>query len=156
MRYAFDHPTVAPFVAQMIPRFRKRGFPHAVTSIGVLNNDDELLAGIIYSWLSAEGGVMDITVAALPGQTWLTRETLRVMFACPFLHWSAQMVTMVIDADDQRALRQLAAANFSMIRLPRMFGRNRDVVLAQLTKEDWEASKFCQRYRHHLPNKKAA
>jgi hypothetical protein len=45
-------------------------------------------------------------------------------------------------ADAERNLRQLAAYNYSFIRVPRMCGRNRDAVLCLLSDDAWRANKF--------------
>jgi hypothetical protein len=54
--------------------------------------------------------------------------------------------------DDERLLRQLAVYDYTFIKVPRMFGRERDGVLCLLTYEDWCGNRFNKRFKHHLPN----
>jgi hypothetical protein len=139
--YGQDH-LIADFVARMTPHVSVR--PNS-KAIGVLNNDNELIAGLVYNYALPGAGVMEITIAALPGHLWLTRETVRIMFEYPFLQCGCQMLITFIRASDRRALRQVAAINCALILFPRLYGRDDDGVIARLTKEDWEASKFCYR-----------
>jgi len=151
LRYVFDQDQlVANFVAQMIPHCRERGFGTAMRAIGVVDNDNELIAGMVYHNLDPEAGVIEMSGAALPGRIWITRMSLRVLWQFPFLQCRAQMVLMRVRASDERLLRQLAALNYTLTRVPRMYGRHADGVLCLLTDDDWAANKFCQKYGHHL------
>lgn len=154
LRYVLDqHELVADFVAQMIPECRERGFG-ACRAIGVLDAHDELIAGIIYHGYQPaddEGpGVMEMSAAALPGYRWLTPTTLKVMYQFPFLQCGCQMVVMRTRADNEHILRQLAAFNYMLIPVPRLYGRHADGVVCLLTDDDWAANKICQKYRHHV------
>ena len=62
------------------------------------------------------------------------------------------MIFQVIPASNERLPRQLAALNYTFVRIPRMLGRNEDAVLGLLTREDWEANKICKRFKHHIPD----
>lgn len=149
--YVCDHPDlVRGFVEQLIPACRERGLPRASTAIGVIDRDGRLIGGMVYHNYDPDAGVIEMSGAALPGSGWLSRETLRHVYTYPFLQLDCQMVVMRVAADDERLLRQLAAFNYSFIKIPRLLGRNKDAVLALLTKEDWIANKFCQRYLHHV------
>ena len=139
---------VAPAVAQLIPHCR-RGWGPNIMTIGVVEGG-LMIAGIVYHNWDPDAGVIDISAAALPGQYWLTRETLKRMYQYPFLQCGCQMVMNKVPADDERQLRMMAAFNYSLIRIPRGLGRYKDGVLGLLTREDWEANKICQRYRHHI------
>jgi hypothetical protein len=149
MRYLFDHDQmVAHFVAQMIPQCRERGFG-ACRAIGVVDADNELIAGIVYQNFSPSSGMIELSCAALPGRVWLTPQTLGVMYRYPFLQVGCQMCLHKTLASNERLLRQLAAINCILIRMPHLFGRDQDGVIAVLTFEDWAANKICRRYRHH-------
>ena len=142
MRYVLDQAgTVTRFVARMIPHMSIRA---NTSAIGVLDNDNELIAGLVYNYAMPSTGVMEVTIAALPGHLWLTRETLRIMIEYPFLQCGCQMLITFIRASDRRLLRQAAAVNCALILFPRLFGRDEDGVIARLTKEDWEAGKYCR------------
>lgn len=166
LRYVFDqHELVADFVARTK---RASGFaPHAgfsdrkLRSIGIVNGDNELIAGIVYfNYMPPPVGTIEMSVEALPRQQWLTRTTLAVMYRYPFLQCRCQMLITKASAKSEHILRMLAAMNFRFVLIPRAGGRNEDVVIALLTVEDWMASKFCRRYGHHIvtdtPTEKAA
>jgi RimJ/RimL family protein N-acetyltransferase len=150
LRYALDqHEMVADFVTQMIPHVRSLGFGKC-RAIGVVNDDGELIAGIVYHNYSSEAERMEMSAAALPGHLWATRTTLKLMHQYPFIQCGCQLLYANVLADNERMLRQFAALNYSFIKLPRIFGRDRDGVLCLLTYEDWTESFLCKRYKHHI------
>jgi RimJ/RimL family protein N-acetyltransferase len=157
LRYVFDqHELVAHFVAQMIPHVRRAGFGPACRAIGITNEDNELIAGLVYHSLSPEFGLIEISGAALPGFHWLTRETLRLMFQYPFVQCGCQMVIMKVQIENERLLSQLVRLGFELIRLPRIYGRDHDGVFCYLTYEAWMQNAICQRYKHHVIQTKRA
>lgn len=149
LQFVYGHDQIiAQFVASLIPHCRA-GFGPNVMAIGVVEGQD-LIAGIVYHNFDPGAGIIEMSGAALPGRSWLTRETLKRMYRYPFHVCGCQMTVMRVPADDVRLLRILAAYNYMLIRTPRMFGRDRDGVLCLLTVEDWEANKFNRRLKHHL------
>jgi hypothetical protein len=44
----------------------------------------------------------------------------------------------------------MARFGYMLIKVPRMYGRDRDGVLALLTVEDWAENKFNRRLGHHV------
>jgi hypothetical protein len=147
LRYAYEHhEDVARFVAAMIPHVRARGFGPCKT-IGVVDGNNELIAGLVYHKLSPEAGIMELSIAALPGRRWLTPMTIAVMGYYPFVQCGYHMLVCNVRAADQRAQRQLAAVGFKRIRYPHMFGKDDDGMVCQLTVDDWNSSKICQRTR---------
>lgn len=146
LRYVLDqHELVADFVARMIPHLR-RGFERAYKAIGIVNEDDELIAGLVYHfWPEAQ--IAEISGAALPGHYWLTRMTLRVMHEYPFEQCLCQMVIMRIRFDDERLKRQLAMIGYEFVRLPRIFGPDQDGIHCYLTEEAWMDNKILKRLR---------
>lgn len=139
---------VAKFVADLIPSVRTHGFGNCRT-IGIVDGG-MLVAGLVYHNWDPGAGVIEISGAALPGEPWMTRETLKRMYQYPFLGCHCQMVINRVPAEDERQLRMLAVFGYSLIRVPRGLGRDKDLVLATLTREDWEANKFNKRLQHHL------
>lgn len=147
--YVYGHDeAVARFVAAMIPSMGGRSFGNC-TALGVIE-DGHLIAGLVYHNWDPLSGTIEMSGAALPGHLWLSRETVRRMYRYPFRDCQCQMVIMRVDEDDQRLLRQLAALNYSFIRIPRLLGRAHDAILCLLTDEAWAENKFCKRYHHHL------
>ena len=149
LRYVFDQPEiVANCVALLIPHCRARGFGKC-SAIGIIDEDGKLIGGLVYHNLDPEAGVIEISGAAVHPR-WLTRETIRIMYTYPFHQLGVQMIVQRTPADDTRLLRQLAAYDYMFIKVPRMFGRERDGVLCLLTREDWESNRFNKRLKHHL------
>jgi hypothetical protein len=145
--YGYDG-IVSAFVARLIPHCQ-RGFGFNIKTIGVID-DGDLIAGLVYHNWDPEAGLIEISGAALPGEPWLSRETIRRMYQYPFHVCNCQMIAQRLPADDERQQRMLAAYGYMLIRVPRLFGRDRDGVLALLTAEDWAANKFNRRFGHHL------
>jgi|SRR5262245_14803211 len=144
---------VAQFVAQLIPHCRERGFGRC-KAIGVLDDDGRLLGGVVYHNWDPEAGVIEISGGATTPR-WLTRETIARMYRYPFLEVGVQMIVQRTPADDERLLRQLAVYGYMFVRVPRMFGRDRDGVLCLLTREAWEGNRFNKRFKHHLDDVEA-
>ena len=150
MNYLYGHDEeVARFAAQLIPSCRGRGFGNCKT-IGVLDNDGLLIAGLIYHHYDPDAQVIEISAAALANRPWMTRETLRRMFQYPFHQCGCQMVIQRIAADDYRQVRQMQAFGYTLIGVPRMLGRDSDGLLALLTYEAWSANKFNRRLGHNV------
>jgi hypothetical protein len=136
---------VSSFVAMLIPHCR-RGFGPCKT-IGVIDGAGQLIAGIVYHNFDPEAGIIEISGAALPGVHWLSRRTLLHMFGYPFIDCDCQMVVQRTPADNELLLGVLARYGYDFIKVPRLFGRDRDGVLCLLTREAWEDNKFNRRYR---------
>ena len=147
--YVYGHDQeIAQFVAAMIPACRERGFGNC-RAIGVVEGG-LLIAGVVYHNWNPDAGVLEMSAAALPGHHWLTQETIKRMYQYPFLFCDCQMVMNIVPASDEQHLYVLSRFGYSLIRIPRLLGRDKDSVVCLLTREDWEANKFCKRYRHHI------
>jgi hypothetical protein len=147
--YVYGHDElVAHFVATLIPHCR-RGFGPNTKAIGIIE-DGSLIAGIVYHNYDPEAEIIEISGAALPKKNWLTRATLAVMYGYPFLQCGCQMVVQRTPADDERLLGILARYNFAFVKIPRLFGRDRDGVACLLTYEDWINNRFNQRLKRQL------
>jgi len=154
LRYVYDQDQlVADFVARakVASGFTKRaGFPKNLRAVGIIDERNELIAGIVYFNYNPEAGTIEMSVEALPKQRWLTPTTLGIMFQYPFLHCNCQMLITKTMGRSKHVQRMLAAMNFKLILVPRAGGRNEDGVLALLTYEDWLASKFTKRFGHDI------
>ena len=155
LRYVYDQDLlVADFVARSkiaSGHTKRAGFPDKnLRAIGIIDERNELIAGIVYFNYNPEAGTIEMSVEALPKQRWLTPTTLAVMFQYPFIHCGCQMLITKTMARSTHVLRMLAAMNFALILHPRAGGRYEDGVVAQLTYEDWLDSKFCKRFGHHI------
>jgi hypothetical protein len=140
---------VAQFAAMLIPHCR-RGFGASCTTMGVADDKGALIAGFVYHNWDPEAEIIEISGAALPGSHWCTPTTLAHLYRYPFLGLNCQMIVQRVPASNERLLRQFAALNYTLIKVPRLFGAEQDGVLGLLTVEDWAANKVCQRYKHHM------
>jgi RimJ/RimL family protein N-acetyltransferase len=145
---------VAEFIARLFPHSRGRSLGPCET-VGVLDKNNELIAGFVYHHYSPENGTIELGVAGLPGFKWLTRTTLLVMMAYPFEHLHCQMIIIHARASATRILRQLAVLGFMFVPVPRLYGRDADGVMCLLTSDAWKANKFSKRPASE-PKQKAA
>jgi hypothetical protein len=140
--YVYGHEEIiAPFVAELIPHCR-RGFGVNIRTMGVVDESGRLIAGIVWHNWDPDAGIIELSGAALPKSNWLTRRTLWRMYAFPFNDCGCQMVVQRTPSDDLNLLGLLAAYGFDFVTVKRFFGRERDGVIATLTKEAWLANKF--------------
>jgi RimJ/RimL family protein N-acetyltransferase len=140
LRYVWDRPDiVGAFAANLIPHCHGRDFGKNIRALGVVDERDRLIAGMVYHNYDPEAGTIEISGAAITPR-WLSRRTLRLMHAYPFLVCNCQMVVQRIPADNDRLLGILARLSYMLIPVPRLFGRERDGVIAILTVEDWRGN----------------
>jgi len=151
LRYVYDHhEAVGDFVAAMIPHVGARGFGSAARAIGVIDEAGRLIAGLVYHNYDPDAAIIEISGAAV-SKRWLTRGTIARMYQYPFVTCGCQMVYQRTPADNEYLLGMLASYDYSFVRIPRMFGRERDGVICTLTIEDWQNNRFNRRLQHHLP-----
>jgi hypothetical protein len=149
LRYVYGKDEiVAQFVATLIPHCR-RGFGANAKAIGIIDEKGWLIAGLVYHNYDPEAAIIEISGASMHPR-WLTRGTIARMYQYPFLQCRCQMVVQRTPADDERLLRQLAVYDYAFVKIPRLFGRDRDGVVCTLTYEDWANNRFNQRLKHHL------
>ena len=125
LRYVYGQDrNVARFVAQLIPHVDPRGFPADATAIGIVNANNEPLAGIVYYHWNQRAGTVEIAIAARPGaRGWFSRETIRRLYGHAFDALGCQMVNMQVHADNLGLLRQMHAFGCTLIPVPRLYGR---------------------------------
>ena len=114
---------VAPAVAQLIPHCRRGWGPNVHDDWRGRRRADDRRHRL--SQLGAGAGIIEISGAALPGHYWMTRETFRQMYQYPFLVCGCQMVVQRTPAEDERLLYMLLRYDYTLHRIPRLFGRDR-------------------------------
>lgn len=135
LRYVYgEDESVARFVAQLIPHV-DRGFPLPYQAIGVIDDNDRLIAGAVYYYWNKKNGTIEIATAALPNTVWFTRLTLRHMAEFAFKKCDCQMAIMRVRADNEPLLHQLKRFGCEFIKVPRLYGRSVDGVMCLLTAE---------------------
>jgi RimJ/RimL family protein N-acetyltransferase len=141
LEYIFGHDEViANFVAQFIPECRERGFGKC-RAIGIAD-ETGLLAGLVYKNYQPELGTIEISAGALPETNWYSRRTIQIMHEYPFQQCGCQMVIITTMADNMIVQRILAAIGYKFYRIERLGGRDKDGIVATLTDDQWEASKY--------------
>ncbi|WP_367727351.1 GNAT family N-acetyltransferase [Agrobacterium radiobacter] len=130
---------LSKWVADLIWPGKLRDFGNC-QALAVFENGD-LIAGMIYHNYEPEAGVIEISGAGT-SKRWLTRETLRKMFAYPFEECDCQAVVMRVDPDDAPLRRMLTAYGFELYVIPRLRGRDKDENVFLLTDDAWVSNKF--------------
>lgn len=116
-------------------------------TIGVIDTDGKLIAGLVYFNYDPSAAVIEFGAAAIDHH-WFNRATYRRMFEYPFIECGCQMLFGRVRADNE-LLSQLARLNFNLTMVPRMYGRSEDGVLCTLTDDQWLDSKLSKRvYRN--------
>jgi len=121
-------------------------------TIGIIDNEGKLIAGIIYFNYDPRFEVIEIGVASITPR-WFTRPVYRRMFEYPFIECGCQMIMGRVRADHEYLLNQYARLNFNLTIVPRMYGRNDDGVLCTLTDDQWLDNKFSKRIYRNVPRR---
>lgn len=111
------------------------------TAMGVANSEGTIVASVVFYDYSADAGVMQMSGAA-DTPKWLTKDTMREMFAFPFDQVGCQSVVMRCAVDDKRMGRILPAVGFKKFILPRLRGKNEDEAVYILHDDVWRSSPF--------------
>jgi RimJ/RimL family protein N-acetyltransferase len=130
---------LSKWVADLIWPGKGRDFGNCQT-MAVLD-EETLICGIVFHNFEPDSGVIEISAASTSSR-WLTRETLRKMFAYPFEECGVQAVIMRCDPDDAALRRMLTAYGFEMYVIPRLRGRDKDENVFILTDDNWASNKF--------------
>jgi RimJ/RimL family protein N-acetyltransferase len=140
MRLLFGHSdAVERFVAGLIPRCADGFGP--CQAIGVINNDNLLVAGFVFHGWDPSAETMEFSGASITPK-WMTRDILHKLFAYAFDEVGCQMVLTRNSAHNKRLHRQLNRYGFTRWDVPRLFGRAENGVFWTLTDDDWRANNF--------------
>lgn len=109
-------------------------------TMGVVRDGNLIAAMVFHNW-NPECGVIEISGAGTD-KRWLSRVTLRAMFAYPFEDIGCQMVVMRVSERNEALARMLTVYGFKSHRIPRLRGRDEDEIIFTLTDDDWRANRF--------------
>lgn len=109
--------------------------PGLGTTLGLINHQNELVAGVIYTDFSGKGGSLSMHVAAVSGQ-WLTRDFLYLSFHYPFVQLDCRMVFGVIPSTNHKAKRFLERLGFSLKATLEFAQPNGDTLIYGLARDD--------------------
>jgi RimJ/RimL family protein N-acetyltransferase len=143
---------VTQFMAQLIPSGDDIS---RCKTIGVVDQDGSLIAGMSYFNYDPDAGTMEWGVASTTPR-WLSRTTYRRMFEYPFIECGCQMLRTYARIDNERILSLLARMNFNFTIVPRWFGRAEDGVLCTLTDDQWLDGRIAKWIYRDVRNKEAA
>ena len=155
IEFVYDHDEeISQFIGRLSPP-AGGGFGRHKT-IGVIDGEGRLIAGLIYFNYDPNSEVIEMGAAAITPH-WFTRATYRRMFEYPFVECGCQIVYTRVRADNEYHLSQLARMNFNLTAVPRMFGRSEDGVLCTITDDQWLDSALSKSiYRNVRREKEAA
>lgn len=126
---------VARFVASIPPFDPARGFGNC-TAIG-WDEDGVLIGGTVYHNYDPVAGVIELSTASKSAR-WLTRTTLKAMFAYPFEQLGCQMIVLRV-AETNTRMRNIAKRfGFNEYVIPRLRGRAEADCIYTLTVEQWK------------------
>jgi hypothetical protein len=110
--------------------------------MGVMLDDKPIACVLFHNW-EPHTGVIEMSAASV-NRRWITRKTLSAMFEYPFATAGAQMlVTRNSSGPEQKHLhRMLKSYGFVHWLIPRLGGRDKDMLLWTLTDDQWRASHF--------------
>lgn len=94
-----DNERVGPWVME---RVGAKWFPGSGTTIGLEDEDGNVIAGIVYENCNSENCFFHI--AAIEGRRWGTREFLYYAFAYPFLQLGCNRVTGMVASTNKDAV----------------------------------------------------
>lgn len=144
-------------IGEFVNQFSGRGnvgFGRCKT-IGVIDGEGKLIAGMVYYNYDETSGVIEFGLAAID-RRWFNRTTFRRMFEYPFIECGCQLLYTRVRADNEYLLSQMARLNFSLTLIPRMYGRDADGVIGTLTDDQWLDSNLAQRVYRAVARKEAA
>lgn len=140
MQLLYGHDAdVERFISTLVPGCED-GFG-ASRSIGVIDQDGRLLAGMAFHGWNPHARTIEFSGAAISPR-WMTRAILHKLFAYAFDDVGCQMIVTRNSIKNTRLHRQLARYGFSRFDIPRLFGADEDGVVWTLTIEDWRMSDF--------------
>lgn len=131
--YGHDE-AIADFIAQFDTR--PRAAIMNCKSIGVVDDDGNLVAGMTYYNYDATAGVIEFGLASVD-RRFANRTVYKRMFEYPFIELGCQMLFTRVRAGNEQILSQMARLNFNLTLIPRMYGRDDDGVIGTLTDDQW-------------------
>lgn len=101
-----------------------------------LEQDGELIAGVIYDQFNGRSIVMQI---AAEGTNWMTREYLRTCFDYPFNHAKVNKIIVTVDSTNTRAMRLDEHLGFQLEATIKDAGHTGDLIVYSMSKDQCRA-----------------
>lgn len=133
MRPLFGHSeTVSEFVRQFGDAYAFRN----CTAIGVIDNEDRLVAGVVYSnWMPGRGTIEVSAASTTPH--WMNKTILKVITAYPFDQLDCQLVYMRTSEKNTRLHQTLKRFGCDAYAIPRLRGPDEAEIIFTLTRETY-------------------
>jgi RimJ/RimL family protein N-acetyltransferase len=110
-------------------------------AMGVLKKDGTLVAGLVFHNWEPDHGTIEVSGAATD-RRWLTRRVATMGLTYAFEACACQMVLARHNERNTPVRKIWVALGADEIRIPRLYGRDADGIIATLTQEAWAVSKF--------------
>lgn len=109
--------------------------------MGVLRRDGVLAAGLVFHNWEPDAGVIEVSAAAAD-RRWLTRSVATFAMTYAFQGCACQMVMARYSEKNTPARKIWVALGSDETRIPRLYGRHENGIVATLTDDAWRVSKF--------------
>lgn len=140
MTPVFDFPdAVKTFVAAGIFTPGRQFGPS--TAIGFANADEGLVAGFVYHNFEPDAGVIEVSGYSTR-RSWVNKSLLNVIFQYPFEQLGCRAVVARHSEQNKRVIRIWRALGATQTKIPELRGPNEAEVVAILTSDAWQKSKF--------------
>jgi RimJ/RimL family protein N-acetyltransferase len=128
---------ITQWCANQIPGFR---ISSEARAIGVIKGK-ELVAGVVYeNW---NGIHLEVSIAATVGSGWATRDTLRGLFAYPFLDLGCEWISVIVPSSNMPSLNLATKLGFSPEAIIRFAAHDQsDIIVLKLHRD------FCRWIDH--------
>ena len=136
---------VIAWIVERVENNHGRGFGEA-RAVGVLNDDEQLVAGIVFFNWFPEAGTIEMGIAA-DTPKWATRRIIARLLSYAFDDCNCQRVTLVTGEDNADAIRLATGVGFKKEAvIVSGYGRNKNAVLLRLLDHEWRSGIY--RVRH--------
>ena len=144
------HSETGPYsalVAFLATRIWGKARPLPEGTVMAVARGNTVIGAALFNNYQPDAGTIEITAAADDAR-WLTRATLRAMFAYPFAQLGCQAVILRADPANKRLNRIAGAYGFQRHDLPRLRGRDKAEAIHILTDDAWRANRFHKETAH--------
>ncbi len=125
---------ISKWVSDLIPHADDFG---PCVTIGVTNDKEELIAGIVYNSYQPKYGTIELSMAAV-SPMWAKKEIIAELLRYPFEQLGCYKVYTVTPAENEKALKVNAHIGFKREAiLASHFGKNRHAVIMRMLLPDY-------------------
>lgn len=119
----------------------KRSFEDGAMAIGFATEGAGLVAGVVYHDYDPEKGSVEMS-AYSSTRRWLNRRLLSTIFAYPFEQIGCRITIARMSEQNAQSTGVWERLGAEMVRLPEVWGEGIACIVAVLTKDNWQESRF--------------